>query len=66
MLKRRCPEPNPRFVPIDVGAKDGAFHLLRDSAGHQHCAQWDGRAFVYQGGHPIGREITHYAARVVT
>ena len=54
------------FHPIDPGAKSGAFHLLKDERGHQHCGQWNQarRAFTYAGGRPIAGEVRAYAARL--
>lgn len=56
---------NPKFVAIDFGAKDGAFHLVRDDAGHEHCARWNPRFswFEYGNGEAVGRTVTTYASR---
>lgn len=57
-----------RFVPIDDGARDGQFHLLRDVRGHQHCGQWrrcDPGYFAYSSGRRIVHEVIEYAGRPV-
>ena len=53
------------FRAIDAGAKTGAFVLLKDAAGHEHCGRWCGRerAFVYGSSQRIEREIVSYCAR---
>jgi len=50
------------FVPIDDRAKDGAFYLLRDSEGSEHCGRWDEakERFVYSSGARIAGAIVTY------
>lgn len=52
-----------RFAPIDDGARDGNFHLLRDARQHQFSGQWDGKRFVFSSGAPIPDALCDYAAR---
>jgi hypothetical protein len=51
------------FRPIDDGARDGGYVLLRDDAGHQHCGRWNGREWAYSSGARIARPIVAYCAR---
>ena len=50
------------FVPVDDAARDGGFHLLRDSSGAEHCARWDkaSRRFAYSSGAPLSVPVTEY------
>jgi hypothetical protein len=58
---------NPAFVPIDDAAKDGAFYLVRDEVGYQHCVRWNPRLkwFEYGNGEAVGREVSAYVPRHV-
>ncbi|MFC4255693.1 hypothetical protein GRI97_17585 [Altererythrobacter xixiisoli] len=51
------------FHPLDDIARDGGHYLVRDEAGHLHCARWSGSRWEYGCGTPVARVIIEYRPR---
>lgn len=49
------------FRPIDMAARDGNSHLVRDDRGHPHAAKWADGKWRYGSGTPVFGNVVEYA-----
>jgi hypothetical protein len=53
----------PHFIPVEEHQHDGGFHLVRDSAGHLHCARWSGWSWRYSSDRAVETPVVAVAVR---